>query len=67
MKCKDCKYYSCICGTIFCSSKNHKRKTVRIDKYDAEKDLNCLWSDDYDDSAERELAARMLAKCGIVK
>ena len=45
MKCKDCKYYSVVDGTIFCDSRNHKRKTVRIDKEDSERDIDCLWAD----------------------
>ena len=45
MKCKDCKYYELLNGTIFCNSKNHKKQVVRIDKEDALKDLDCLWAD----------------------
>lgn len=46
MKCKDCKYHSVIDYTHFCDSKNHKRKTVRIDKEDAERDIDCKWADE---------------------
>ena len=49
MKCKGCKYCSIIDNTIFCDSRNHKRKTVRIDRNDAEKDIECYWSDEYRD------------------
>ena len=28
-----------------CDSKNHKRRTVRISKEDAEKDMDCYWAD----------------------
>lgn len=45
MKCKDCNYYSIVDGTIFCDSRNHKRRTVRIDNEDAEKDIECKWAD----------------------
>lgn len=45
MVCKDCVYYTKIYGTIYCDSKNHKRKTVRIDKQDSEKDIDCKWAD----------------------
>ncbi len=45
MKCKDCKYYSLVDGTIFCDSRNNKRRTVRISKEDAEKDMKCKWAD----------------------
>lgn len=45
MKCKECPYYSYVDGTIFCDSKNYKRKTVRIDFEDAERDIDCLWAD----------------------
>lgn len=47
MKCADCKYYSQVGGTIFCDSRNHKRKTVRITREDSERDINCYWSDNY--------------------
>ncbi len=46
MKCEDCKYYELIGGTIFCNSKNGKKKVKRIDKLDAERDIDCLWSHD---------------------
>lgn len=55
MKCRDCKYYSYVDGTIFCDSRNHKRKTVRIGRDDAERDINCLWSDEYENEEERRL------------
>lgn len=46
MKCSDCKYHSVIDYTHFCDSRNHKRKTVRIDKEDAERDIDCKWADE---------------------
>ena len=44
MKCEDCKYHLFLGGTHFCVSRNHKRKDVRIDREDAEKDIDCLWA-----------------------
>ena len=52
MKCKECKYYAYVDGTIFCDSKNHKRKTKRIDPKDAERDIKCLWADDEEQQGE---------------
>lgn len=46
MKCKDCNYYSIVDGTIFCDSRNHKRRTVRISQEDSEKDIDCKWADE---------------------
>ena len=46
MKCKDCNYYSIVDGTIFCDSRNHKRRTVRIDEEEAERDIDCKWADE---------------------
>ena len=45
MICNECKYHSYINGTHFCESRNHKRKTVRIDNEDANKDIKCRWAD----------------------
>ena len=45
MTCEQCKYHTYIDGTHFCDSKNHKRRTVRISKEDAQKDIDCLWAD----------------------
>lgn len=45
MKFEDCKYYELINGTIFCNSKNHKNRVVRIDREDALKDIDCRWAD----------------------
>lgn len=44
MKCKDCKYHSEVNGDYFCDSKIHKRRILRIDKKDAERDINCYWA-----------------------
>ena len=46
MKCENCNYYELISGTIFCNSKNHKRRVVRIDREDAERDIDCRWADE---------------------
>ena len=46
MKCEDCKYHLQIDGTIFCVSRNHKRRDVRIDKEDAKRDIDCKWDDE---------------------
>lgn len=46
MKCKDCNYYSMVNGVIFCDSRNHKKRTVRITKEDSERDIDCKWADD---------------------
>ncbi len=45
MTCEQCKYHSYIANTHFCDSKNHKRRTVRISREDAEKDMDCYWAD----------------------
>lgn len=45
MICKECKYHTYINGTHFCDSKNHKRKTIRISREDAEKNIDCFWAD----------------------
>ena len=45
MTCEQCKYHTCVNGTYFCDSKNHKRRIVRVSKEDAEKDIDCLWAD----------------------
>lgn len=45
MICKDCRYYNLVDGTIFCESRNHKRRTVRIDEEDAKKDIECKFAD----------------------
>ena len=55
MKCKDCKYYSSDGDTVFCDSRNHKRKTVRIKAKDAERDMNCYWSDELVDERKGEV------------
>ena len=46
MTCEQCKYHSYIGNTHFCDSRNHKRRTVRISKDDAEKDMDCYWADE---------------------
>lgn len=46
MTCKQCKYHSYIADTHFCDSRNHKRRTVRISREDAEKDIVCYWADE---------------------
>jgi hypothetical protein len=43
MNCNDCIYHTYINDTHFCVSRNHKRKTVRIDNEDSKKDIKCLW------------------------
>jgi hypothetical protein len=45
MICKDCRYYNLVDGTIFCESRNHKSRTVRISEEDAKKDIECKWAD----------------------
>ena len=45
MTCKQCKYYNYINNTHFCDSQNHKRKIVRIEQEDVEKDIKCYWAD----------------------
>lgn len=45
MKCEDCKYHWADGYTHFCESRNGKRKTVRISREDAEKDIDCEWAD----------------------
>lgn len=45
MTCEQCKYHSYLNGTHFCDSHNHKRRTVRISQEDAEKDMDCRWTD----------------------
>lgn len=52
MTCYECKYHSIVCGTYFCDSRNRKRKTVRIDKDDAERDIDCLWADRVEEETE---------------
>ena len=52
MRCKDCKYHSNIGGTYFCDSRNHKRRTVRIIREDAEKDMDCYWADKENSDAD---------------
>ena len=54
MKCKDCQYHSEVNGTYFCDSKIHKRRILRIDKKDAERDINCLWADDKEEGEQNE-------------
>lgn len=49
MTCYECKYHNVVCGTYFCDSRNRKRKTVRIDKNDAKRDIDCLWADRVED------------------
>ena len=48
MTCEQCKYHNYIpvIDTHFCDSRNHKRRTVRINREDAEKDMDCYWADD---------------------
>lgn len=55
MRCEDCKYHSCVGGTYFCDSRNHKRKTVRIDEDDAQKDIDCRWADKESSDAENSM------------
>ena len=55
MKCKDCNYYSIVDGTIFCDSKNHKHRTVRISKEDSEKDIDCKWADEKGEVIKNEI------------
>lgn len=49
MKCEECKYHSVDGYTHFCDSRKGKRKTVRISKEDAEKDIDCVWADEEED------------------
>ena len=52
MTCKECKYHNYIAevDTHFCDSRNHKRRTVRISREDAEKDIDCYWADEQERS-----------------
>lgn len=52
MTCYECNYHNVVCGTYFCDSRNQKRKTVRIDKDDAERDIDCLLADRVEDKTE---------------
>lgn len=45
MTCEECKYHSYVNNTHFCDSRNHKRKTIRIDDKEALKDVDCKWAD----------------------
>lgn len=57
MKCEDCKYHSYVGGTHFCDSRNHKRRTVRIDEDDAQKDIDCKWADKESSDAENSTSS----------
>ncbi len=45
MTCEQCIHHSYIADTHFCDSRHHKRRTVRISQEDAEKDIDCYWTE----------------------
>lgn len=52
MTCKECKYHSYVSGVHFCDSRNHKRRTVRIDDKEALKDIDCKWAERKEQDAD---------------
>lgn len=57
MTCEQCKYhdYIPVIDTHFCESRNHKRRTVRISREDAEKDIDCYWADEKESEVRNEI------------
>lgn len=54
MTCEQCKChdYIPVIDTHFCDSHNHKLRTVRISREDAEKDMDCYWANEKERSGK---------------